>query len=136
MPMSKELLEYECPCCGGKIEFNSNIQKPQCPYCDTVFELDALKYFDEVLKQDAPDEMHWEKTEGEAWGEGDGMAVYTCRSCGGDVVCDDTTAATSSASPMQVLRLPVLSRSEISPLRVLPPACSSTCPVTPTAYSR
>ncbi len=93
--MSNELLEYECPCCGGKIEFNSSIQKPQCPYCDTVFELDALKDFDEALKQDGEDEMHWEKTEGEAWSEEEDMKVYTCRSCGGDIVCDATTAATA-----------------------------------------
>jgi len=93
--MSNEFLEYECPCCGGKIEFNSGLGKPQCPYCDTVFELDTLKELDEALKQDAPDEMHWEKTEGEAWNEGEGMAVYTCRSCGGEIVCDETTAATA-----------------------------------------
>ena len=93
--MSQELLEYECPCCGGKIEFNSKIQKPQCPYCDTVFELDALKGYDEVLKKDASDEMHWDAMPDQAWNEEDRVNVYTCRSCAGEIVCDDTTAATA-----------------------------------------
>jgi len=93
--MNQELLEYECPCCGGKIEFNSTIQKPQCPYCDTVFELDALKGYDEVLKQDTADEMHWDAMPDQAWDEEDRVNVYTCRSCAGEIVCDDTTAATA-----------------------------------------
>ncbi len=93
--MSQELLEYECPCCGGKIEFNSRIQKPQCPYCDTVFELDALKGYDEALKKDTSDEMQWDAMPDRAWSEDDGVAVYTCRSCAGEIVCGDTTAATA-----------------------------------------
>jgi len=93
--MSQELLEYECPCCGGKIEFNSKIQKPQCPYCDTVFELDALKGYDEALKKDTSDDMHWDAMPDNEWNEEDGVAVYTCRSCAGEIVCDDTTAATA-----------------------------------------
>ncbi len=91
--MADTLLEYECPCCGGKIEFNSKLQKMQCPYCDTVFEPEALKEYDEVLKRDAEDEMTWESTTEAEWAETDGMAVYTCRSCGGEIVCDATTAA-------------------------------------------
>lgn len=93
--MSQELLEYECPCCGGKIEFNSTIQKPQCPYCDTVFEPDALKGYDEALKREASDDMHWDAASDRQWSEEDGVAVYTCKSCAGQIVCDDTTAATA-----------------------------------------
>ena len=42
-----DILEYKCPCCGGAIEFNSRLQKMKCPYCDTEFELDTLKQFEE-----------------------------------------------------------------------------------------
>ena len=40
------LQEYECPCCGGELEFNSDVQKMKCPYCRTEFEMDALKGYD------------------------------------------------------------------------------------------
>ena len=89
-----QLIEYKCPCCGGKIEFNSNLQKMQCPYCDTVFDPETLRDYDEVLKKDAPDDMNWSGEPSEEWSEADGMALYVCNSCGGEIVTDPTTAAT------------------------------------------
>ena len=41
------ILEYKCPCCGGAIEFDSSLQKMKCPYCDTEFEVEAVKAFNE-----------------------------------------------------------------------------------------
>lgn len=93
------VLEYKCPCCGGKIEFDSGLQQMKCPYCDTTFDVSTLKDFDDVLQQDAqaPDDMHWETQAGSEWGQGetDQMGVYTCNSCGGELVADANTAATS-----------------------------------------
>ncbi len=88
------LLEYKCPCCGGKIEFNSSLQKLQCPYCDTVFDPETLREYDTVLKKDVPDDMNWVGTPNSEWSEEDGMALYVCNSCGGEIVTDLTTAAT------------------------------------------
>ena len=62
-----ELLLYKCPCCGGNIEFDSTIQKPKCPYCDTEFELESLKGYDEDLKNDRADEMNWDDTAHKEW---------------------------------------------------------------------
>ena len=47
-----ELIQYKCPCCGGAVEFNSTAQKMKCPYCDTEFEIETLKKYDEELKQE------------------------------------------------------------------------------------
>ena len=33
------MLQYKCPCCGGKIEFDSSLQQLKCPYCDTAFDV-------------------------------------------------------------------------------------------------
>ena len=90
-------LEYKCPCCGGAIAFDSSIQKMKCPYCDTEFEMETLLAYDNELNQDAPDEMKWDVEAGSEWqyGETDGMRVYACRSCGGEIVGDETLAATS-----------------------------------------
>lgn len=91
------LHEYKCPCCGGGIEFSSTAQKMKCPYCDTEFEVDTLKAYDEVLKNDKADDMNWETAPGSEWAEGetDGLKVYICKSCGGEIVGDESTAATS-----------------------------------------
>ena len=91
------LQEYKCPCCGGAIEFDSNTQKMKCPYCDTEFDIKALKSYDETLKSDAADSMEWETSAGMEWesGEADGLRSYVCKSCGGEIVGDENTAATS-----------------------------------------
>lgn len=90
------LQEYKCPCCGGAIAFDSRLQKMKCPYCDTEFDMETLKSYDEGLSE-APDEMEWETTAGQEWndGETDGLCSYVCTSCGGEIVCDENTAATS-----------------------------------------
>lgn len=90
-------LEYKCPCCGGAIAFDANSQKLKCPYCDTEFEPDALKAYDEDLKTDGENSEEWNDTAGSQWqdGEKDSVIVYTCESCGGEIIGDKNTAATA-----------------------------------------
>ena len=90
------MLEYKCPCCDGAIQFDSTTQKMKCPYCDTEFEVDALKGYDEDLKDQKPSEMEW-ATPGGSWAEGEtaGLHTYVCKSCGGEIVGDDTMAASA-----------------------------------------
>jgi DNA-directed RNA polymerase subunit RPC12/RpoP len=91
-----DLLEYKCPCCGGAIHFDSAKQKMKCPYCDTTFEMDALKSYDDALKEEKPSEMHWQTPAEEFQaGECDGIMAYSCNSCGGEIVGDANMAATS-----------------------------------------
>lgn len=93
------LLEYKCPCCGGAIAFDSSVQKMKCPYCDTEFEMDALRAQDEALRQEQEqtEDMSWDTSAGSDWqpGETEGMRVYTCKSCGGEIVGDENTGATA-----------------------------------------
>lgn len=91
------LQEYKCPACGGAIRFDSSIQKMKCPYCDTEFEMQTLLDLDEELKKEQPDNMIWHSQAGAEWQEGetDGMLVYGCKSCGGEIVGDAHMAATS-----------------------------------------
>ena len=90
------MLEYKCPCCDGAIQFDSATQKMKCPYCDTEFEVDTLKGYDEELKDEKPSEMEW-TTPGGSWAEGEtaGLHTYSCKSCGGEIVGDDTMAASA-----------------------------------------
>lgn len=89
--------EYKCPCCGGAIAFDSATQKMKCPYCDSEFEMEALKAYDNELNNQQEDNMQWDTQAGSQWGEGEtvGLGTYSCKSCGGEIVGDETTAATS-----------------------------------------
>ena len=89
--------EYKCPCCGGAIEFNSSVQKMKCPYCDTEFEMEALAAYDAELSGDAQENMEWNTDSMQEWQEGDteGLRVYVCQSCGGEITADENTAASA-----------------------------------------
>ena len=91
------LQEYKCPCCGGAIGFDSSAQKMVCPYCDTEFEMEALASYDEELKNEPQEDMSWEETGGSQWqeGEAEGLHSFVCKSCGGEIVGDENTAATA-----------------------------------------
>ncbi|EWM53660.1 zinc finger domain, LSD1 subclass [Ruminococcus flavefaciens] len=90
-----DIIEYKCPACAGKLEFDSGSQKMKCPFCESVFDVDSLKEHDNALENSKPDEMKWESEAGSDWkdGETEGMRVYTCKSCGGEIIIDSTTAA-------------------------------------------
>jgi len=108
-----DLMDYKCPACGGALEFDPALQKMKCPYCDGVYTMEQLAPKDEQLNQGAanPDEpmdpnsaeplpedqLNWNTDAGSQWGYGetDGMRVYICNSCGGEIIGDETMAATS-----------------------------------------
>ena len=72
------MLEYKCPCCDGAIQFDSATQKMKCPYCDTEFDVDTLKSYDEELKDEKPSEMEW-ATPGGSWAEGETAGLPVLR---------------------------------------------------------
>lgn len=91
-----DILEYKCPSCGGAISFDSTAQKMKCPYCDSEFDVQAFLKKDERLNEQSPDEFKWDEKPGQEWdsGEEEKMSVFICKSCGGEIVGDENTAAT------------------------------------------
>ena len=90
------LLEYKCPNCGGTIRFDPETQEMGCPHCRSVINIEALKVMDEEIGQNRePESVVW-VYEGDEWREGElqGMAVYSCNTCGGEIVGDETLGAT------------------------------------------
>ncbi len=92
-----DLKEFKCPSCGGAIAFHPGLQNLQCPFCQTEFEIDALEAYNAQLADEKEEDLSWDKDAGQEWqpGETAGMRVYTCNSCGGEIVGDENTAATS-----------------------------------------
>ncbi|MBQ2902992.1 MAG: hypothetical protein IJE48_01200 [Clostridia bacterium] len=89
------ITEQKCPHCGGAVEFNVGAQKLKCPYCDAEFDIAAMQQAEDFAANTV-EQINW-NSQGSQWdaGETDGMNVYACKSCGGEIVADATTGATS-----------------------------------------
>lgn len=92
-----DVQQYKCPCCGGAINFDTSVQKMKCPYCDTEFEMDVMASYENEKASDQNDDMEWDTSGMKEWQEGEeeGIRIYVCKSCGGEIVADENTAATS-----------------------------------------
>lgn len=78
---------YECPNCAGNLKFDIARQQLYCEYCDTT--VDPYQYHKE---RDA-EETTAEGIDGETSGKYS-VTVFTCPQCGGQILSEDTTAAT------------------------------------------
>ena len=76
------LKDFKCPNCGGRLEFDPQSQKLKCPYCDGEF--------DPVIFDEGTD---YQVTT-EEWDD-ENIYIYTCKSCGGTIMADADTAASS-----------------------------------------
>lgn len=116
--MSK-VTNYQCPSCTGPLHYVGSSGKLECDYCGSSFdvaEIEALyapKYeaaaqaAQQAAEQeavevrdfsvDSAEESEWDTTGFSLdWGaEADGMKAYSCPSCGAELICDASTAATS-----------------------------------------
>lgn len=86
------LQEYECPSCGGYMEFSATLQKLKCPFCDTEIAVEDYQAPHKPKEESA----HTENAQN-SWQDGEtaGMYVYTCQSCGGEIIGDETLGSTA-----------------------------------------
>ncbi|MGI6021059.1 MAG: hypothetical protein ACOX71_06280 [Lachnospiraceae bacterium] len=91
------LQDYKCPACGAGIEFNAGSQEMKCPYCGTELTIEAINDYNEQISDLKSDSIDWDSSSGQEWqpGETEGMRIYSCNSCGGEIVGDENTGATS-----------------------------------------
>ena len=89
--------ELECPCCGGTLQFDSKSQNIICPYCDSQFSVDDLKQYSDDLASDKEEDTAWDESMVQAYTnqEMKGMKIYSCDSCGGEIIVPETTTSTS-----------------------------------------
>lgn len=95
MDESTHVLEYKCPCCNAGLRFGSKIQQLKCEYCDNTFDIDTVRAYNESETKQA-EQFTWENAQKQEWSvtEQETMRAFQCPSCGGEIVTDDTTAAT------------------------------------------
>jgi len=96
--MMSSLHEYTCPSCAGKVEFDARLQKMKCPYCDTEYDPEVFREFDDALNEQTvkSDNFTWNEDFQNEFSEEEkkGMRSYICNTCSGEIITDDTTAAT------------------------------------------
>ena len=103
-----ETIQYKCPCCGGRLEFDSGLQKMKCPYCDTTFDVETLEGYDDALKQDAKDDMHWDAAQ-QPWDDVQ-MGVYAGKSASLDSIPSGAQIAVPSDTTNEARALQLLEK--------------------------
>lgn len=120
--MPTQVTNYQCPACTGPLHYSAKSGKLECDYCGSSFdvaEIEALYARKEAeaaaakqaadAKAEAAQAARAEAAEAAAasggwdtsdlsrdWGaEADGLRVYSCPSCGAELICDQSTAATA-----------------------------------------
>ncbi len=84
------LIAYKCPNCGGEMRFDPSTQQYKCDYCFSLFSQEALDGMQEAQQPSEKGAGGGDSSEG-SQEEG---TLYTCPSCGAQIVTDETTTAT------------------------------------------
>ncbi|HZJ83598.1 MAG TPA: hypothetical protein VFD57_07295 [Clostridia bacterium] len=97
--MAIEVTNYQCPSCTGPLHFSSESGRLDCDYCGESYDVATIELLYEDKNEaaaNATKDPQWDFAM-EEWGEEEvaHMRAYTCPSCGAQIICDDTTAATS-----------------------------------------
>ena len=84
-------VSLKCPNCGGGLQFDPAVQNYECEYCLSRFTQEELDKRVSKLQEDpegVKDAGKEEEEENRA-----GAVIYSCPSCGAEIVTDETTAA-------------------------------------------
>ena len=91
-------IQYKCPNCGGSLTFNSKTQMVECEFCGSTYSPDEVKKHAEELAKAEEKVLDWgdgENTSEFSQKELEGLRVFHCDSCGGELIADENTSATS-----------------------------------------
>lgn len=86
-----------CPNCSAGLEFNSKTQKMACEYCGNSYTVEELEELEEQKEEPLKEEDsrgHWEGFDPESWNpDGGEISVWSCPSCGAELVAEKTAGA-------------------------------------------
>lgn len=100
--MAQQITNYQCPACTGPLQFSASTGKLECEYCGSSFEVADVEalYAEKEEKAAAAmaaeaESTPWDASDiGSDWGDDVVMKAYNCPSCGAQLICEETTAAT------------------------------------------
>lgn len=90
-----DLQDFKCKSCGGRVAFDSASQKMKCQFCDTIYEMSDFQQVSAASEEPLEEGEHFDgdfAMGAGQWGsdETNGMNVYVCESCGGEIIADKT----------------------------------------------
>ena len=85
-----------CPACKTELNSEGISGEATCPGCGAEFQMEDLRAYAAQMAEKHDDNMNWDTEAGSQWqeGEADGLRIYGCKQCGGEIVADETTGAT------------------------------------------
>lgn len=96
--MPSQVTNYQCPACTGPLHFSAESGKLVCDYCSNTYDVAEIEAMYAAKEQAAEKATQWNTAEaGSPWSEQEaaGLKTYSCPSCGAELLCDATTAATA-----------------------------------------
>ena len=98
--MSTEITNYKCPACTAPLHFSGESGRLECDYCESSYSVEEVEklYAEKEAAARAAAEKRKDAAGADAggWGEeAEHMRAYNCPDCGAELICDETTAATS-----------------------------------------
>ena len=103
--MEAAIHTYQCPACTGPLQFAPGSGKLECEYCGSSFDAAEVEALYAQKEEKAAAAMAEAESNGETWDisglsddwgeDGKSMRAYNCPSCGAQLICDESTAATS-----------------------------------------
>ena len=96
-PKAAPAPELICPACKEKLNCVGISGEARCPGCGAEFQMEDLRAYAAHMAEKREDNMNWDTEAGSPWqeGEADGLRIYSCTQCGGEIVADETTGATA-----------------------------------------
>jgi len=95
--------EFECPSCGGIMEFDTASQMLKCLYCDTMLSIEEYEKIrkdnqaesseDNISTSENANDVNWEDKDSQYSDFGGNRAVYSCNSCGGEIIVEQNQGA-------------------------------------------
>lgn len=94
--MDNRVIEYKCPCCNAGLQFGPQTQQLTCEYCDNTFDIGTVKAFNESQNTPADDQVTWDDSGNQVWSQDEqqNLFAFQCPACGGEILADETDAAT------------------------------------------
>ena len=94
--MSTQITNYQCPACTGPLRYDGQTEKLQCDYCESSFTIEEIEALFAEKNAEAEKNTQEEQSLPSEWGEdAEKMRAYNCPSCGAELICEETTAATA-----------------------------------------
>lgn len=115
-------VNYKCPNCGGPLKFNPDKQMFSCEYCMSDFEEQKIQqlYAEQEAKQSQAEKAEEKAKQKKAETGEEEAVVYTCPSCGAEVVTTASTAATHCFYCQNPVVLGGRLSGEFKPDRIIP----------------